>query len=169
MLVPVKSQIPTSYSTLWCPYTLYSRLYTTSFTPLCIILMVHLSHGQLQQTISVDFKIGVIYPRITIQYSTNTNSLSTSFRDGIFFCMKTDALPLPIGRQSAVTDPTPTFIAIFEPTRRPIIPGFRLIYWQSKNYATTYPVETMRFSRTRTAPTRRFMQFDRCEASDASV
>jgi len=32
-----------------------------------------------------------------------------------------------------------------------------------------YPVDKIRFERTSRAPTRRFIQFDRCEASDASV
>jgi hypothetical protein len=32
-----------------------------------------------------------------------------------------------------------------------------------------YPVERIRFERTNNAPTLLFMQFDRCEASDASV
>jgi len=32
-----------------------------------------------------------------------------------------------------------------------------------------YPVDSIRFDRTSSAPTRRFIQFERCDASDASV
>ena len=34
---------------------------------------------------------------------------------------------------------------------------------------STHPVETILFSRTRMAPTRRFMQLERCEAREARV
>lgn len=39
---------------------------------------------------------------------------------------------------------------------------------KTQNVSVPYPVETTRLLRTRIAPTRRFMQFERCEARDAS-
>ena len=84
--------------------------------------------------------------------------------------METNALSVLV---VAIARSTTTFVAILQETRCPIIAEVDDENLNGKISTSfdefTHPVETMRLSRTMTAPTRRFMQFERWEASEARV
>lgn len=66
-------------------------------------------------------------------------------------------------RQRHASNPWPPFAGPLQRAQPP------LLQFTVPRGVPLYPVLMMRFARTRTAPTRRFMQFERCDARDARV
>ncbi len=112
--------------------------------------------------------------RVTVEDGTIANTLPASFQKGIFLRMETEAFVRCLA--SGIAPGAAAFITVLESAWGPVIPDSRcptqgramVSVADGGKRGLTHPVETMRLLRTSRAPTRRFMQLDRCEAREAS-
>lgn len=115
--------------------------------------------------------------RITIKHRPDPYPLSTSFEESVLLSMEAQTFVEALaGRHTAVAAFASAVVAVPDVSGCAVVPGGEGVLYGGERGGVlcgegggTHPVARIRRSRTRMAPTRRFMQFERREAREARV